>query len=178
MANKGQIVEIPASSLLYAQPTPAFASKKEELLWLSTHPMYSLFDGILIGGHNGIEHFKIGQRKGVNQYGGSPDPLFVIAIDKKDNRIFAGAGNQHPGLFAKVISLPQIFLKWQIDDPIDFPIDIEIEKHPEKDVLQAKLYRFDDNYFFEFLKPIEKTLFNNNFKILINQHIAATTELK
>lgn len=62
---------------------------------------YTLFDGILIGQHNGVEHFHLGQRKKLTG-GGFTQPLYVIGKEYKHNRLFVGAGNNHPGLQAAV----------------------------------------------------------------------------
>jgi tRNA U34 2-thiouridine synthase MnmA/TrmU len=66
MTKKGQIVEIPASALIYSRELPVFHSKKDELIWKSRKIEYSLFDGFLVGEHQGVENFRIGQRKGIN----------------------------------------------------------------------------------------------------------------
>ena len=42
-------------------------------------------DGNLVGEHDGIEFFTIGQRKGLP--GGSPRPRYVIDLDPKTNRV-------------------------------------------------------------------------------------------
>lgn len=171
---KGQIVEIPTNSPLYGLQKPEFQSKEAELIWEAEKPKYSLFDGILIGGHDGIEHFKIGQRKGVNQIGGAKEPLYVIAIDKSENRIFAGAGHNHPGLFAKVFKFSKSDLKWKNEVLIDTPISIKIENQSTNKILDGKLYLFEENSFLEFEKAIEKTTFNDSVNIFNNNNIIAT----
>ena len=45
--------------------------------------------GRVIGKHNGIHRFTVGQRRGLD-LGGSPEPLYVIAIDAPANRVVAG----------------------------------------------------------------------------------------
>ncbi|SKB88219.1 tRNA methyl transferase [Soonwooa buanensis] len=171
---KGQIIEIPANSPLYGLQKPEFQSKEAELTWEAENPKYSLFDGILIGGHDGIEHFKIGQRKGVNQIGGAKEPLYVIAIDKSENRIFAGAGHNHPGLFAKVFKFSKSDLKWNNDVLIDSPISIKIENQSTKNILDGTLYLFEEFFFLEFEKEIEKVIFNDSVNIVNNNNIIAT----
>ncbi|WP_300674632.1 tRNA methyl transferase PRC-barrel domain-containing protein [Soonwooa sp.] len=176
MNTKGQIVEILASSPLYSQPKPAFQNKEAELSWDANNPKYSLFDGILIGGHDGIEHFKIGQRKGVNQIGGAKESLYVIAIDKTENRILAGAGHNHPGLFAKVFQFSKSNLKWIDEALTTSPLNIKIENTSNKTFLDAKLYQFEDNVFLEFSQPIEKAIFNQSVSIFNNNQIIATIQ--
>jgi len=171
---KGQIVEIPSNSPLYGLQKPEFQNKEAELTWEAEHPKYSLFDGILIGDHDGIEHFKIGQRKGVNKIGGAKEPLYVIAIDKSENRIFAGAGHNHPGLFAKVFKFSKSDLKWNNDVLIDSPVSIKIENQSTKKNLDGTLYLFEEIIFLEFEKEIEKAIFNDSINIVNNNNIIAT----
>ncbi len=45
--------------------------------------------GRTIGRHGGIHRFTVGQRRGLD-IGGSPEPLYVIAIDAAANRVIAG----------------------------------------------------------------------------------------
>ena len=45
--------------------------------------------GSVIGRHGGIHRFTVGQRRGLD-IGGSPEPLYVIAIDAATNRVIAG----------------------------------------------------------------------------------------
>ncbi|GAA0878102.1 tRNA 2-thiouridine(34) synthase MnmA [Algoriphagus jejuensis] len=53
--------------------------------------------GKTIGEHNGAHYFTVGQRKGL-QVGGTGKPLFVIATDTRENVIYTGLGEDHPGL--------------------------------------------------------------------------------
>jgi tRNA-specific 2-thiouridylase len=45
--------------------------------------------GNAIGRHGGIHRFTVGQRRGL-EIGGSPEPLYVLAIDPATNRVIAG----------------------------------------------------------------------------------------
>jgi len=91
----GQIVQIPANALPFQTTgTPPEATD----LFPRT---FSLFDGILIGQHNGVEHFHLAQRKKLTG-GGVSQPLYVIGKDYKNNRLFVGAGHEQPGLQAAV----------------------------------------------------------------------------
>jgi tRNA-specific 2-thiouridylase len=46
-------------------------------------------DGGVVGGHEGYQHFTIGQRKGIG-VGGRAVPLYVLAIDPAANRVTVG----------------------------------------------------------------------------------------
>ena len=79
-----------------------FATKKESMDFLECGDYSVLFDesdnvpgdfvdmnGKVLGQHKGIVHYTIGQRKGLN-IGGQPEPLFVVSIDAKANRVVLG----------------------------------------------------------------------------------------
>lgn len=157
MSKKGQIVEIPASSPLYSKELPAFHSKKDELTWKSAPKAYSLFDGFLVGDHPGVEQFRIGQRKGIN-VGGKKQPLYVIAMDEAENRLFVGAGDQHPGLWTDVIRLnadSELFKDINAsEDELENGVEVRVELGDSDRPLHAKLYRWEEKYFLEFQQKI------------------------
>jgi tRNA-specific 2-thiouridylase len=49
-------------------------------------------DGKVLGQHNGIHNFTIGQREGLN-LGGLPRPLYVIELDAATNRVVVGSAD-------------------------------------------------------------------------------------
>jgi len=166
MTRKGQIVEIPASSPIYNREFPIFHSKKDELIWRSRKKEYSLFDGFLVGEHQGVENFKIGQRKGIN-VGGKKEPLYVISIDDKENRLFVGAGDSHPGLLTSVIRLDEN-LELSInfsEEEIEKGIDVEISSSVYEKKIPAKLYGFDDSFFLEFENKVSVTIQDHPFDL-------------
>ena len=76
---------------------------------------YSKEMGKIIGEHQGAHYFTIGQRKGLN-LGGTKHPLFVIGTDVKENIIFVGQGENHPGLFRKALSVSKKNIHWIRED--------------------------------------------------------------
>ena len=88
-----------------------FATKKEELAFLTRPYMYEPEDGELVGEHNGAHYFTIGQRKGLN-VGGKKEPLFVIEKDTDTNVIYTGQGEHHPGLLRKGLFVEQEMVHW------------------------------------------------------------------
>lgn len=67
-------------------------------------------DGLhVVGKHDGIEFFTIGQREGLN-IGGSKKPYFVIKKDVDKNILYVGQGNDHPELLKKNVELEDIYL--------------------------------------------------------------------
>lgn len=157
MSKKGQIVEIPASSPIYSKELPVFHSKKDELTWKSAAKTYSLFDGFLVGEHPGVEQFRIGQRKGIN-VGGKKEPLYVIAIDEEENRLFVGEGDQHPGLLTDAVRVDansELFKDIIVSkEELENGVEVEIEREDSDWALLAKLYRWDEYCFLEFQQKI------------------------
>ncbi len=46
-------------------------------------------NGAILGEHEGIHRYTVGQRKGIG-IGGSPEPLYVIRLDAEENRVVLG----------------------------------------------------------------------------------------
>lgn len=177
MTNKGQIVEIPVTSLFYKRVQPDFLSKKEELLWKSEERKYSLFDGFLVGEHSGLVHFKLGQRKGI-KVGGKKEPLYVIQLDDENNRLFVGAGENHPGLWTTALSFPLNVLQWNQEKlftvtELENGISVEIESSVVEDKVPANLYVFEELVFFEFDQPSLIIIKENPFRIFYQDTIIA-----
>ena len=70
--------------------------------------------GKVVGSHNGAYYFTIGQRKGLF-VGGKTLPLFVIALDVKENIVYVGQGENHPGLYRPFLKILNSDIHW-VDD--------------------------------------------------------------
>ncbi len=105
-AVKGDIIEIPKE---YYSSLPAIEENNLELL--SKPLYYSKTDGKVIGPHQGANFFTIGQRKGLN-IGGKAEPMFVISTDIEKNIVYAGMGQEHPGLFRKGLFIQTSEVHW------------------------------------------------------------------
>lgn len=68
-------------------------------------------DGKKIGTHQGAHFYTIGQRKGLG-IGGRKESLFVIGTDVEQNVVFVGEGDNHPGLYRKVLSIRTEEVHW------------------------------------------------------------------
>lgn len=60
---------------------------------------FETLDGKIIGKHEGIAYYTVGQRKGLS-IGGAGDAWFVVGKDPKRNVVFIEQGAMHPALFA------------------------------------------------------------------------------
>jgi tRNA-specific 2-thiouridylase len=107
---KGKVIEVPADS-------PAFANgfRSDDLEHI-TAP-YSLHPdlGATVGDHSGAHFYTIGQRRGLN-IGGFEKPLFVIGTDTKQNIIYTGMGEDHPGLYRRGLFIPNSDVHWIRED--------------------------------------------------------------
>jgi tRNA-specific 2-thiouridylase len=112
---EGLIVEVPSNYSAYAKRAPKFDSEEEELKYLSAKHEYSIQDGKKIGTHQGAHYFTKGQRKGL-AVGGTPEPLFVIDTDVKDNVIYTGQGKEHPGLYRRGLFVKKDEIHWVRQD--------------------------------------------------------------
>ena len=108
---KGDIIEIPSNSKVFSLKNKGNQSRLNEL---SKKYKFSKSDGKVIGEHNGAYYYTIGQRKGL-AVGGYDEPLFVIGIDTKLNKIYVGKGKNHPGLIKKVIKIDIATINWVND---------------------------------------------------------------
>jgi len=71
--------------------------------------------GNVIGQHQGIQFYTIGQRKGLG-VGGSEYPLFIIKKDPIENIIYVGQGEDHPGLKRKGLFITKKNIHWIRED--------------------------------------------------------------
>lgn len=69
-------------------------------------------DGKVLGGHTGLFHYTIGQRKGLGI--SNPEPLYVIGLDAKTNTVMVGTNDE---LFSKIIQVKD--LHWLAGHPPD-----------------------------------------------------------
>ena len=105
-AKQGNVHEILPSWRGYAQQ-PA----EDDLAALAEPRRYTVRDGKKVGTHNGAHFYTIGQRKGLG-IGGRKESLFIIATDVKENVIYVGEGDSHPGLYRKALKLQADALHW------------------------------------------------------------------
>ncbi len=115
----GEIRELDPNATNFSAYNPHMSidsdERHESLVALTTPYTYSPGDGRLVGEHNGAHYFTIGQRKGL-AVGGTPEPLFVIEKDTKNNVIYTGQGENHPGLLRKGLFVSNENIHWIRED--------------------------------------------------------------
>ena len=178
MNKKGQIVEILSSSSFFNDGIKLNWSNEQDFLSNSQKRRFSLFDGILVGEHQGLGDFKLGQRKGIN-LGGKKKPLYVIGIDEAENRLFVGEGADHPGLFIKVLAIDKKELK---NNEGSLPIIqndlVEVKPEFEEKKISAKLWISENYLFFQLENPVRIDVVNHQIFIYHRNEIVFNLNLK
>ena len=112
---QGEVVEVQAEAKVF-NDNPVGSDVESEhrletLQRLSEPFHFTRTDGAVVGKHSGAHYFTVGQRKGLG-IGGTPKPLFVIDTDVKENIIYTGQGEDHPGLFRKGLFVKEEEIHW------------------------------------------------------------------
>ncbi len=96
-------------------------------------------DGFILGEHDGIINFTIGQRKGMGI--AYATPLYVVKIDAVENIVYVGAESD--------LYCTEFFVKdfnWLGDHPISNEgIEVEVKVRSTHKGSSAKIYMLDDN---------------------------------
>ena len=146
-AKQGNIHEI-----LPSWPKYALREGESDMKILSEPYSYTVRDGKKIGTHNGAHFYTIGQRKGLG-IGGRKESLFILATDVKENVIYVGEGDAHPGLYRKVLRILPEEIHWV--DPNDEMCDGESRKYMvriryRQPLQEAELIRCEDGLYLKF----------------------------
>lgn len=152
---EGQIVEVPASAPQYHTVPPAFKNRAEELAFYAQKPQYTPEDGKVVGRHQGAHYFTIGQRKGLD-VGGTPEPLFVIQTDVKDNIIYTGQGKSHPGLYRKALFVREEEEHWVRPDLAlapDQTLKVQARIRYRQELQAATLHKIEGGLYVDFKQP-------------------------
>ena len=146
-AKQGNIHEI-----LPSWPKYALREGGSDMKILSEPYSYTVRDGKKIRTHNGAHFYTIGQRKGLG-IGGRKESLFILATDVKENVIYVGEGDAHPGLYRKVLRILPEEIHWV--DPNDEMRDGESRKYMvriryRQPLQEAELIRCEDGLYLKF----------------------------
>ena len=149
----GKVVEIPADLKAYNRMVP---EEKLEALRKQSRPYYyRIKDGKVVGEHQGAHFYTIGQRKGLG-IGGYEKPLFVIATDVKENFIFVGEGDNHPGLYRKTLKINNDEIHWIRTDKalkLGEEASYQVRIRYRQPLQNAVLHQLEDGLYIEFENP-------------------------
>lgn len=96
-------------------------------------------DGNVLGQHDGIINFTIGQRKGIS-IGGSKEPLYVLRIDVQKNQIVVG-----PKEKLAVDRLTAIYLNWIAFDKLDGQLEVSARLRSHQKEIPCAISPKDEN---------------------------------
>lgn len=105
-SKKGKVIEVPAEATVYSN-----GFSDDDLDSLTRPFAYDATIGEVVGEHNGAHFYTIGQRRGLN-LGGFEKPLFVIGTDTRENIIYTGMGEDHPGLYRRGLHVQPADIHW------------------------------------------------------------------
>lgn len=117
---KGDILVIPSDLPQFAkQQVPVGVAPEDfdqdTLEEICIPEKYTQSQGKRIAEHNGAHYYTVGQRKGLH-VGGTGKPLFVIGTDTRENIIYTGLGEDHPGLMRNGLFVPIEDVHWIRED--------------------------------------------------------------
>ena len=150
--NPGMVIEIPETFPPYSLYSK-IPQDIEHVVELSRDFDYSTKDGIRVAEHQGAHFYTIGQRRGL-QIGGRPLPSFVVGTDVKDNVVYSGQGEKHPGLFKFALKIEKENFHWirkydlSQNKTQDFAIRIRYRQQSQ----QGKLVMKEDAWYVLFEK--------------------------
>jgi len=111
-------------------------------------------DGDVIGDHQGLMYYTLGQRQGIG-IGGKrehgTEPWYVVAKDLKRNTLIIGQGAQHELLFSKAITCKDIF--WINSKPGPFPFKCTAKVRYRQPDQECTIHQQDDHYLIIFNEP-------------------------
>ncbi len=150
---KGIVLEIAANSIKSVDPKNYLDAEEYLQELCKSHSLQNAC-GIKKGEHIGAHFYTIGQRKGLG-IGGTPEPLFIIGTDTKENIVYAGQGENHPGLFRKGLFIKEEDIHWirgdlklESGDKKPFLVRIRYRQKLEK----ACLYKREEGIYIVFEK--------------------------
>ncbi len=97
---EGNVHEIKADWAKFAN----YPTDDSDLTALAMPYNFTVRDGKKIGTHSGAHFYTIGQRKGLG-IGGRKESLYIIGTDVKQNVIYVGEGDAHPGLYRRALRI-------------------------------------------------------------------------
>lgn len=100
---------------------------------------FKTLEGKIVGEHEGVAFYTIGQRKGL-KIGGPGKAWFVVAKDVPSNTIYIEQGDDHPALYASCLTASE--LTWVAGQPpsLPFPCHAKIRyRQPDQECLIANI---------------------------------------
>jgi tRNA-specific 2-thiouridylase len=100
---------------------------------------FETLDGKIVGQHEGIAYYTIGQRKGLC-IGGPGEAWFVVDKDPKRNAVIVEQGSDHPALYSTYLTATDI--SWVGEEPTALPYRCHAKiryRQPDQECLIEKI---------------------------------------
>jgi tRNA-specific 2-thiouridylase len=91
----------------------------------------------VIGRHHGIHRYTVGQRRGIGV--SSPDPLYVVRVDAKNNRVVVGSSDD---LLKREMAVERV--NWIAIEDLTGPIRVAVKIRSRAEEAPATVSRRDD----------------------------------
>jgi len=129
-------------------------------------------DGEVIGQHQGIIFYTIGQRQGLGiggVKGASDQPWFVVAKNVAQNQLVVAQGEHHPTLYAQGLFCGPI--QWfQAPDAQSYPLTLEAKIRYRQESFFCLLTKIDDmQYLVQFSNP-QRAVTPGQYIVFYHQH--------
>jgi tRNA-specific 2-thiouridylase len=93
--------------------------------------------GKVIGRHQGIHRYTVGQRRGIGV--SSPDPLYVVRVDAKNNRVVVGSSDD---LLKREMAVERV--NWIAIEDLVEPVRVEVKIRSRAEEAKATLSKRED----------------------------------
>lgn len=163
---KGDIVEIQKDHPIFEREEISFDSKEATLAFEAENFHYQKEFGKVVGQHDGAHYFTKGQRKGL-RVGGMVEPLFVLATDVNENIIYAGQGENHPGLMKKALFIHENEIHWVREDlalKTDETLEVMVKIRYRQASQKASLHKVKNGLYIAFDQP-QKAITEGQFAV-------------
>jgi tRNA-specific 2-thiouridylase len=126
-----------ASGIMANQPLVQIAGKNELAMTDLAPGEIVSTTGQVLGAHQGIHRYTVGQRRGIGI--SSPDPLYVVQVDAKNNRVVVGSSDD---LLKKEMTVDRV--NWiAIEDLIE-PIRVAVKIRSRAEEAPATVSKRED----------------------------------
>ena len=146
---QGKVILLPDDPNFYTYPS-------DNPVDISKNFNFKEIKGKIIGTHQGVQFYTIGQRKGLG-IGGTGEPLYVIEKDASTNILYVGIGDKHPGLWRKGLFISKKDLHW-IREDLELKINetriLSVRIRYRQPLESAKLYMKEEGLYIIFEKRI------------------------
>ena len=146
---QGKVILLPDDPNFYTYPS-------DNPVDISKNFNFKEIKGKIIGTHQGVQFYTIGQRKGLG-IGGTGEPLYVIEKDASTNILYVGIGDKHPGLWRKGLFISKKDLHW-IREDLELEINeiriLSVRIRYRQPLERANLYMKEEGLYIIFEKRI------------------------